>query len=192
MYNTRHYESTLQQGFRYRVLLAAKSRRNHRQRASGQRGKESWSQQLDNKLHSVKPVIGAWPVMPLRRTDVKIDSSSHWPYSLHTQAFVVWRTFNILTNVWRSIANFGSCAIKPNSLTQLASPTTAVSIVVIRPSTLMVRNVQITCGCGVVIEDIMHGYRLDTSCSIFTAEAVAIYRALSVQSTPLCPVNSRI
>ncbi|GFU66276.1 RNase H domain-containing protein [Trichonephila clavipes] len=30
-------------------------------------------------------------------------------------------------------------------------------------------------GCGVVIEDIMHGYRLDTSCSIFTTEAVAIY-----------------
>ncbi|GFU30595.1 RNA-directed DNA polymerase from mobile element jockey [Trichonephila clavipes] len=23
---------------------------------------ELWSQQLDNKLHSVKPVIGAWPV----------------------------------------------------------------------------------------------------------------------------------
>ncbi|GFU90484.1 hypothetical protein TNCV_2574171 [Trichonephila clavipes] len=39
MYNTRYYESTVQQGFRYRVLLAAKSRRNHRQRASGQRGK---------------------------------------------------------------------------------------------------------------------------------------------------------
>ncbi|GFX25590.1 hypothetical protein TNCV_3124261 [Trichonephila clavipes] len=35
----RHYESTVQQGFRYRVLLATKSRRNHRQRASGQRGK---------------------------------------------------------------------------------------------------------------------------------------------------------
>ncbi|GFS82381.1 probable RNA-directed DNA polymerase from transposon X-element [Trichonephila clavipes] len=35
-------------------------------------------------------------------------------------------------------------------------------------------------GCGVVIEDIMHGYRLDTSCSIFTAEAVAIYRALQL------------
>ncbi|GFT74276.1 RNase H domain-containing protein, partial [Trichonephila clavipes] len=33
---------------------------------------ESWSQQLDNKLHSVKPVIAAWPVMPLRRTDVKL------------------------------------------------------------------------------------------------------------------------
>ncbi|GFT58156.1 RNase H domain-containing protein [Trichonephila clavipes] len=33
---------------------------------------ESWSPQLDNKLHSVKPVIGAWPVMPLRRTDVKL------------------------------------------------------------------------------------------------------------------------
>ncbi|GFT53929.1 hypothetical protein TNCV_3443791 [Trichonephila clavipes] len=31
--------STVQQGFRYRVLLATKSRRNHRQRASGQRGK---------------------------------------------------------------------------------------------------------------------------------------------------------
>ncbi|GFU70755.1 RNase H domain-containing protein [Trichonephila clavipes] len=101
MYNTRHYESTLQQGFRYRVLLASQSRRNHRQRASGQRGKvgddpsaarssaigyearhlasyffqiwqESWSQQLDNKLHSMKPVIGAWSVMPMRRTDVKL------------------------------------------------------------------------------------------------------------------------
>ncbi|GFX73846.1 RNase H domain-containing protein [Trichonephila clavipes] len=33
---------------------------------------ESWSPQLDNKLHSVKPVIGAWPVMPMRRTDVKL------------------------------------------------------------------------------------------------------------------------
>ncbi|GFW95645.1 RNase H domain-containing protein [Trichonephila clavipes] len=33
---------------------------------------ESWSQQLDNKLHSVKPVVGAWPVMPMRRTDVKL------------------------------------------------------------------------------------------------------------------------
>ncbi|GFV67205.1 uncharacterized protein TNCV_3669601 [Trichonephila clavipes] len=28
MYNTRHYESTLQQGFRYRVFLATKSRTN--------------------------------------------------------------------------------------------------------------------------------------------------------------------
>ncbi|GFU02338.1 pggt1b [Trichonephila clavipes] len=33
-------------------------------------------------------------------------------------------------------------------------------------------------GCRVVIEDITHGYRLDPSCSVFTAEAVAIYRAL--------------
>ncbi|GFT13395.1 pggt1b [Trichonephila clavipes] len=40
------------------------------------------------------------------------------------------------------------------------------SVVVIRPSTLMVRNADYV-GCGVVIEDIMHGYRLDT-CSIFT------------------------
>ncbi|GFX40185.1 putative RNA-directed DNA polymerase from transposon X-element [Trichonephila clavipes] len=35
-------------------------------------------------------------------------------------------------------------------------------------------------GCGVVIEDFMHGYRLDTSCSVFTAEAVAIYRTLQL------------
>ncbi|GFV23514.1 RNase H domain-containing protein [Trichonephila clavipes] len=33
---------------------------------------ESWSLQLDNKLHSVKPVIGAWHVMPMRRTDVRL------------------------------------------------------------------------------------------------------------------------
>ncbi|GFT33367.1 RNase H domain-containing protein [Trichonephila clavipes] len=32
-----------------------------------------WSQQLDDKLHSVKPVIGAWSVMPMRRTDVKLS-----------------------------------------------------------------------------------------------------------------------
>ncbi|GFT02051.1 putative RNA-directed DNA polymerase from transposon X-element [Trichonephila clavipes] len=33
-------------------------------------------------------------------------------------------------------------------------------------------------GCGVVIEDNMLGYRLDPSCSVFSTEAVAIYRAL--------------
>ncbi|GFW17464.1 RNase H domain-containing protein [Trichonephila clavipes] len=38
----------------------------------GHTQQESWSQQLDNKLHSVKPVVGAWPVMPMRRTDVKL------------------------------------------------------------------------------------------------------------------------
>ncbi|GFT40386.1 putative RNA-directed DNA polymerase from transposon X-element [Trichonephila clavipes] len=43
-------------------------------------------------------------------------------------------------------------------------------------------------GCGVVIEDIMLSYRLDTSCTIFTAEAFAIYRA--IQLTPICPVNT--
>ncbi|GFT35572.1 pggt1b [Trichonephila clavipes] len=42
-------------------------------------------------------------------------------------------------------------------------------------------------GCGVVIEDIMHGYRLDTSCSIFTAEAVAIYRALPINRLYYAP-----
>ncbi|GFV71171.1 RNase H domain-containing protein [Trichonephila clavipes] len=34
---------------------------------------ESWSLQLDNKLHSVKPVVEAWPVMPMQRTDVKLS-----------------------------------------------------------------------------------------------------------------------
>ncbi|GFT53934.1 pggt1b [Trichonephila clavipes] len=63
---------------------------------------------------------------------------------------------------------------------QRVSPTTAVSIVVFRPSTLMVRNVQITWLWSRDCKDIMHGYRLDTSCSIFTAEAVAIYRALQL------------
>ncbi|GFX85836.1 RNase H domain-containing protein [Trichonephila clavipes] len=33
---------------------------------------ESWSQQLETKLHSVKPVIRAWLVMPVRRADVKL------------------------------------------------------------------------------------------------------------------------
>ncbi|GFW75813.1 RNase H domain-containing protein [Trichonephila clavipes] len=33
---------------------------------------ESWSQQLANKLHYVKPVIGTSPVKPMRRADVKL------------------------------------------------------------------------------------------------------------------------
>ncbi|GFU51047.1 RNase H domain-containing protein [Trichonephila clavipes] len=94
---------------------------NHRQRASGQRGKvgddssaasgsplsdmkrvimhhifkiwqESWSQQLDNKLHSVKPVIGAWPVMPMRRTDVKLTRLRIGHTRFTHRHFVVWRT----------------------------------------------------------------------------------------------------
>ncbi|GFU66283.1 pggt1b [Trichonephila clavipes] len=44
-------------------------------------------------------------------------------------------------------------------------------------------------GCGVVIEDIMHGFRLHTSCSIFTTEVVAIYRALQLIDS-ICPVNT--
>ncbi|GFU31067.1 hypothetical protein TNCV_4095941 [Trichonephila clavipes] len=39
MYNTRHYESTLQQGFRYRVLLATQSHRNHERASGRKRGK---------------------------------------------------------------------------------------------------------------------------------------------------------
>ncbi|GFT58158.1 RNase H domain-containing protein [Trichonephila clavipes] len=253
---------------------------------------ESWSQQLDNKLHSVKPVIGAWPVMPMRRTDVKLTRLriGHTRFTHRHLLFgerapecpschVSYTGFNVLTNVWRSIARFGSCAIKPNthSLTRrrklsLAYYTKILSVPShplqnvymstsmkrlydarpsnIRPfmdrmklhiSELDLPNVRIQqrnlflfqpwntprfhyinpfatyskstvapvvfqrvfayhrsqysrysaiytdgskradyVGCGVVIEDIMHGYRLDTSCSIFTAEAVAIYRALQL------------
>ncbi|GFX82746.1 RNase H domain-containing protein [Trichonephila clavipes] len=35
-------------------------------------------------------------------------------------------------------------------------------------------------GCGVMIEDNMHGYSLNTSCSIFTAKAFAVYRTLQL------------
>ncbi|GFV45514.1 RNase H domain-containing protein [Trichonephila clavipes] len=33
---------------------------------------ESWNLQTNNKLHSVKPVNGSLPVMPMQRTDVKL------------------------------------------------------------------------------------------------------------------------
>ncbi|GFW41803.1 RNase H domain-containing protein [Trichonephila clavipes] len=47
---------------------------------------ESWSQQLDNKLHSVKPVIGACSVMPMRRTDViQLTSSLSLALKAHTR-----------------------------------------------------------------------------------------------------------
>ncbi|GFU46907.1 hypothetical protein TNCV_3789931, partial [Trichonephila clavipes] len=64
-------------GFRYRVLLASKSRRNHRQRASGQRGK------------------------------VGDDASAASGSAIGYEALLIF-----LTNVWRSIAKFGFCAIK--------------------------------------------------------------------------------
>ncbi|GFX53859.1 RNase H domain-containing protein [Trichonephila clavipes] len=35
-------------------------------------------------------------------------------------------------------------------------------------------------GCGVMMKDNMCGYRLDNSCSIFTAKAIALYRALQL------------
>ncbi|GFV78469.1 RNase H domain-containing protein [Trichonephila clavipes] len=82
-----------------RVLLDTKPRGYYRQRASGNlivqsattelpltvrprdmkrviqhriknAWQESWNLQTNNKLHCVKPVIGALPVMPMRRTDV--------------------------------------------------------------------------------------------------------------------------
>ncbi|GFV48509.1 RNase H domain-containing protein [Trichonephila clavipes] len=37
---------------------------------------ESWNLQANNKLHCVKPVIEALPVMPMRRTDVKLTRQS--------------------------------------------------------------------------------------------------------------------
>ncbi|GFX83937.1 putative RNA-directed DNA polymerase from transposon X-element [Trichonephila clavipes] len=67
---------------------------------------ESWSQQLDNKLHSVKPVIGAWPVMPMRRTDVKLTRLRIG----HTR--LTHR--HLLFEEHAPESNFGSCAIKPN------------------------------------------------------------------------------
>ncbi|GFW42497.1 RNase H domain-containing protein [Trichonephila clavipes] len=33
---------------------------------------ESWNLQTNNKLHCVKPVIAALPVMPMRKTDIKL------------------------------------------------------------------------------------------------------------------------
>ncbi|GFV58942.1 RNA-directed DNA polymerase from mobile element jockey [Trichonephila clavipes] len=52
---------------------------------------ESWSQQLDNKLHS-ETCHRSMACDANAKNLCQIDSSSHWPYSLHTQAFVVWRT----------------------------------------------------------------------------------------------------
>ncbi|XP_055924643.1 uncharacterized protein LOC129956730 [Argiope bruennichi] len=33
---------------------------------------EAWGLQIHNKLHSVKPIIGSWPVLPIREIDVKL------------------------------------------------------------------------------------------------------------------------
>ncbi|GFU70749.1 RNase H domain-containing protein [Trichonephila clavipes] len=66
-------------------------------------------------------------------------------YSKSTVAPVVFqRVFAYHRKVWRSLAKIGSCANNPKTHPFTHSPTTAVSTVVIRPSTQMVRNVQIT------------------------------------------------
>ncbi|GFU66096.1 RNase H domain-containing protein [Trichonephila clavipes] len=90
--NTQVFSGIQQQGFQCSILLATKSRRYHWQQASVQPGsvgddsdmkrvilhhifttwQESWSQQLDNKLHSVKLAIETWPVKPMRRVDIKL------------------------------------------------------------------------------------------------------------------------
>ncbi|GFT90276.1 RNase H domain-containing protein [Trichonephila clavipes] len=89
---------------------------------------ESWSQQLDNKLHSVKPVIGAWPVMPMRRTDVKLTRLRIG----HTR----FTHRHLLFGERAPESNFGSCAIKPHihSLTHpvLHATTQVARVVAVR------------------------------------------------------------
>ncbi|GFS70548.1 RNase H domain-containing protein [Trichonephila clavipes] len=74
----------MQQGVRYSILLATEPRRNRSATILLPIAVPlsdlkqiilhhilSWSQLLNNKLHSVKPVIRAWLVMPMQKTDIK-------------------------------------------------------------------------------------------------------------------------
>ncbi|GFT33358.1 putative RNA-directed DNA polymerase from transposon X-element [Trichonephila clavipes] len=151
---------------------------------------ESWSQQLDNKLHSVKPVIGAWPVMPMRRTDVTLTrlrightrfTHRHLLFGEHTpecpSCHVSYTVHHILIDCpvfnHHRITFFNSSHL---TLPDLHRSQYSRYSAIYTDGSKRADYV----GCGVVIEDIMHGYRLDTSCSIFTAEAIAIYRALQL------------
>ncbi|GBN27444.1 hypothetical protein AVEN_131181-1 [Araneus ventricosus] len=35
--------------------------------------RESWDQQIHNKLHSIQPLLKLWPVVPVRMLDVKLN-----------------------------------------------------------------------------------------------------------------------
>ncbi|GFX77618.1 putative RNA-directed DNA polymerase from transposon X-element [Trichonephila clavipes] len=76
---------------------------------------ESWREQLDNKLHSVKPVIGAWSVMPMQRTDVKLTRLRIGHTRFTHKHLLLGEDAPECPNVWRSIAKFDSCAIKLNT-----------------------------------------------------------------------------
>ncbi|GFU46501.1 putative RNA-directed DNA polymerase from transposon X-element [Trichonephila clavipes] len=85
---------------------------------------ESWSQQLDNKLHSVKPVIGAWPVMPMRRTDVKLTCLriGHTRFT-HRHLLFGERALNVLHAMSLTLlAKIGPCAIKTHHHQTIGEP----------------------------------------------------------------------
>ncbi|GFV21133.1 uncharacterized protein TNCV_4267661 [Trichonephila clavipes] len=175
---------------------------------------ESWSQQLGNKLHSVKPVIGAWPVMPMRRTDVKLTRlrightrfthrhllfgerapecpSCNVSYTVH-HILIDCPVFNHhrITFFHKSVLTFSDLVGESphTKIKSTVAPVVFQRVFAYHRSQYSSYSTIYTdgskradyVGCGVVIEDVMHGYWLDTSCSIFVAEAVAIYRTLQL------------
>ncbi|GFY32060.1 pggt1b [Trichonephila clavipes] len=139
MYNTRHYESNVQQGFRYRVLLATKSRRNHRQRASGQRGKVG-----DDASAASGSAIG-------------YEAPLNTPRFHHINPFASYSNSTVAPVVFqRAFAYHRSQYSRYSAIYTDGSK----------------RGDYV--GCGVVIEDVTHGYRL-TLLAAFSL-GVAIYR----------------
>ncbi|GFT37499.1 putative RNA-directed DNA polymerase from transposon X-element [Trichonephila clavipes] len=109
---------------------------------------ESWSQQLDNKLHSVKPVIGAWPVMPMRRTDVKLTRLRIGHTSSHTGICCLE---NVLLNVLHAIKSTVAPVVFQRVFAYHRSQYSRYSAIYTDGS----KRADYV-GCGVVIEDILH------------------------------------
>ncbi|GFW57281.1 putative RNA-directed DNA polymerase from transposon X-element [Trichonephila clavipes] len=129
---------------------------------------ETWDQQVLNKLHNIHPSTSHWAALPVRRHDVRLTRLrightrfTHRHLLLGENAPECPSKSTVAPVVFKRVFAYHRSQYSRYSAIYTDGSKRADYV-----------------GCGVVIEDIMHVYRLDTSCSVFTAEAVAIYRAL--------------
>ncbi|GFU90541.1 putative RNA-directed DNA polymerase from transposon X-element [Trichonephila clavipes] len=145
---------------------------------------ETWDQQILNKLHSIHPFTSHWAALPVRRHDVRLTRLriGHTRFT-HRHLLLAKEPFPIPTLEYATVPLYQPFATYSKST---VAPVVFQRVFAYHRSQYSRYSAIYTdgskradyVGCGVVIEDILHGYRLDTSCSIFTAEAFAIYRAL--------------
>ncbi|GFU68166.1 hypothetical protein TNCV_450241 [Trichonephila clavipes] len=98
---------------------------SHTYAQSAKSSNKNSSTQTDENITKIKcpPLELLQPLSSKTRTNLSISTPDVSTSSSSTQVQLLPSTSSICTNVWRSIAKFGSCAIKPNnhSLTSIST-----------------------------------------------------------------------